>query len=112
MCSALLHRNTPERMRVAYVYMSMSDNGSADRVADAGEAPRLVSQSTLDALADAQTLIVNARPKHGSALWAAQDLGSRAVVAYVGGAYDRAEDYTFAAFDAALEAVPGLISRP
>lgn len=85
-----------------------SDNGSADRVADAGETPRVVSQSTLDALADARTFVVNAHPKHGSALWAAQDLGSRAVVSYLDGAYDRAEMYVFAAFDAALEAVPGL----
>lgn len=67
-----------------------------------------VCQGTLDALADARTLILNASPAHGSALWQAQDLGSRAVVAYLDGAYDRAEMYAFAAFGAALEAVPGL----
>lgn len=61
-----------------------------------------------DAIADARTIVVNAAPKHGSALWAAQDLGSRAVVAYLDGRYEMAEFYVFSAFDAALEAVPGL----
>lgn len=86
----------------------MSDNGSADRVADAGEAPRVFSQGTLDALADARTFVINIRVAHGSALWQALDLGSRAVVACLDGRYEHAEDLTFAAFDAALEAIPAL----
>jgi hypothetical protein len=63
---------------------------------------------TADAIADARTLVVNARAKHGSALWAAQDLGSRAVVACLNGDGYLAQCFAAEAAAAAFEAVPGL----
>ena len=86
----------------------MSDNGSTDRVADAGEAPRLVSQGVLDAVADAQTLVVNARPRFASALWTAQAEGSRAFVAILDGDGPLAQTSAYFAAHAAFQAVPAL----
>jgi hypothetical protein len=62
----------------------------------------------LDAISDARTLIANALPRFGSALWEAQAEGSRAVVAAISGDAYAAQDCAIAAAHAAFEAVPGL----
>jgi hypothetical protein len=86
----------------------MSDNGSADRAADVEEAPRPASQGVLDAVADARTLVVVARPRFGSALWTAQIEGSRAVVAMFDGDGPLAQTSAYFAAHAAFRAVPAL----
>jgi hypothetical protein len=95
--------------------MSSKDSG-AGQVANTGfapvvresESPRLKSQGILDAMADARTLVVNARPRYGSALWMAQDSGSRAVVACLDGDVDLAGFHATGAAHAAFKAVRAL----
>lgn len=76
-------------------------------MAEAGEA-RGLSQGAKDAIADARTLVINARPRFGSALWRAQEAGSQAVVACLDGAGLLAQTHAYAAAHAAFRAVPAL----
>jgi hypothetical protein len=64
-------------------------------------------QATLDAIADARTLVVIAQPRPGSALATAQDLGSRTVVACLDGR-ELAAFYARRAAHAAFQAVRAL----
>ena len=65
------------------------------------------SQGALDAMADARTLLAFRSPRVYSALWHAQDEGSRAVVAVLDG-NDLAGDYAESAARYAFRAIPGL----
>src|SRR4051812_46571243 len=82
------------------------ERNEAGRAAGAGTVEQ--SQGSKDAAADARTLIVNARPRFGSALWAAQTDGSRAVVAILDGSVYLAGVFAVSAAHAARKAVPGL----
>lgn len=97
--------NTPG---VITVCTGMVDaNSEAGRVQE-GEAPRVQSQAVLDAMADARTLVVNVRAPFGSALWIAQDSGSRAVVAVLDGDVSMAGYNAENAAHAAFRAIRGL----
>jgi len=62
-------------------------------------------QRVLDAIVDARTLVVCARPRFGSQLWRAQDSGGRAVVASLNGRENLAALYACEAAHAAFRAV-------
>jgi hypothetical protein len=65
------------------------------------------SQGAQDAMADARTLLALSTPRVYSALWNAQDAGSRAVVAALDG-NDFAGHHAEWAAHYAFKAVPGL----
>lgn len=62
----------------------------------------------LDAMADARTVLVNTRVRFGSALWLAQQEGSRAVVAVLDGDVYLAGLHTEVAVRAARKALRAL----
>lgn len=68
----------------------------------------MTSQGAKDAAADAGTLVVNGRPRYGSALYVTLEYGSKAVVAVLDGEADLAGYYAQVAAHAARRAVRGL----